>query len=41
VALAVVFAALRSIERGGQAVKIGDVIADAHRRLAQESRNVA
>jgi predicted dehydrogenase len=41
VALAVVFAALRSIERGGQAVKISDVIADAHRRLAQESRNVA
>jgi len=41
VALAVVFAALRSIERGGQAVKIGDVIADAHRRLARESRNVA
>jgi len=40
-ALAVVFAALRSIERHGQAVKIADVIADAHAKLAQESRNVA
>src|SRR6266853_919112 len=41
VALAVVYAGLRSIERQGQAVKIADIIADAHQRLAQESRNVA
>ena len=41
VALAVVFAALRSIERQGQAVRLADVIADAHARLARESRNVA
>jgi predicted dehydrogenase len=41
VALAVVFAALRSIERHGQAVKISDVIADAHARLAEDSRHVA
>jgi hypothetical protein len=40
-ALAVVFAALRSIERQGQAVRLADVIADAHARLARESRNVA
>jgi predicted dehydrogenase len=40
VALAVVFAALRSIERGGQAVKIGEIIADAHSSV-RESRNVA
>jgi predicted dehydrogenase len=41
VALAVVYAGLRSIERRGQAVKIAEIIADAHQRLAQESRNVA
>ena len=41
VALAIVYASLRSIERQGQAVKIADIIADAHERLAQGSRNVA
>jgi predicted dehydrogenase len=41
VALAVVYAGLRSIERQGQAVKIADVIADAHRKLAEGSRHVA
>ena len=41
VALAVVFAALRSIEGQGQAIRIADVMADAHIKLAQESRNVA
>jgi predicted dehydrogenase len=41
VALAVVYAGLRSIERQGQAVKIADVIADAHARLAKDDRHVA
>jgi predicted dehydrogenase len=41
VALAVVYAGLRSIERQGQAVKITDIIADAHKKLAEGSRNVA
>ena len=41
VALAVVYAGLRSIERQGQAVKIADVIADAHKRLAEGRRHVA
>jgi predicted dehydrogenase len=41
VALAVVYAGLRSIERQGQAVKIADIIADAHERLAKGSRHVA
>jgi hypothetical protein len=41
VALAVVYAGLRSIERRGEAVKIADVIADAHERLARDSRHVA
>jgi predicted dehydrogenase len=41
VALAVVYAGLRSIERQGQAVKIADVIADGHRKLAEGSRHVA
>src|SRR3954449_2885477 len=41
VAVAVVYAALRSIERQGQAVKIPDVIADAQKKLAEGSRNVA
>jgi hypothetical protein len=40
-ALAVVFAALRSIERQGQAVKVADVIACAQAKLTKESRNVA
>jgi hypothetical protein len=41
VALAVVYAGLRSIERQGQAVKIADIIADAHKKLAEGNRNVA
>jgi predicted dehydrogenase len=41
VALAVVYAGLRSIEQQGRAVKIADVIADAHRKLAESTRHVA
>jgi predicted dehydrogenase len=41
VAVAVVYAALRSIEKQGQAVRISDVLAEAHRRLAERSRHVA
>ena len=41
IALAVVYAGLRSIERHGQAVRIADVIADAHKKLAEGSRHVA
>src|SRR4051795_3921392 len=41
VAVAVVYAGLRSIERQGQAMKIADIIADAHKKLAEGSRNVA
>jgi predicted dehydrogenase len=41
VALAVVYAGLRSIESQGRAVRIADVIADAHKRLAEGSRHVA
>jgi len=41
VALAVVYAGLRSIERQGQAVKIADIIADAQQRLVQGNRHVA
>jgi predicted dehydrogenase len=41
VALAVVYAGLRSIELQGRAVKIADVIADAHRKLAEGNRHVA
>ena len=41
VAVAVVYAALRSIEKHGQAVRIADVIAEAHGRLAERSRDVA
>ncbi|MBI3434819.1 MAG: Gfo/Idh/MocA family oxidoreductase [Proteobacteria bacterium] len=40
-ALAIVYAGLRSIERQGQAVKIADIIADAHKKLAEGNRNVA
>jgi predicted dehydrogenase len=40
-AVAVVQAALRSIEQDGQAVRIADVIAEAHARVAQRSRHVA
>ena len=41
VAVAVVNAALRSIEKDGQAVRIADVIAQAHARVAERSRHVA
>jgi predicted dehydrogenase len=41
IALAIVYAGLRSIERQGQAVKIADVIAEAHKKLAEGSRHVA
>ena len=41
VAVATVYAALRSIERHGQAVRIADVIAEAHARVAERSRHVA
>jgi predicted dehydrogenase len=41
VALAVVYAGLRSIERNGHAVKLADIIAEAHERLAKGSRHVA
>jgi hypothetical protein len=41
VAIAVANAALRSIERHGQAVRIADVIAEAHTRVAERSRHVA
>jgi predicted dehydrogenase len=41
VALAVVYAGLRSIERSGQAVKLADIITEAHERLAKGSRHVA
>ena len=41
IAVAVVHAALRSIERQGQAVRIADVIAEAHARAAAGSRHVA
>jgi predicted dehydrogenase len=41
VALAVVYAGLRSIERNGAAVKLADIIAEAHERVAKGSRHVA
>src|SRR5439155_24417569 len=43
VAVAVVYAALRSIEKNGQAVRIADVIAEAHARVAERTgaRHVA
>jgi predicted dehydrogenase len=41
IALAVVYAGLRSIEQQGLAVKIADVIADAHQQLAKDNRHVA
>lgn len=37
----VVYAALRSIEKQGQAVRIADVITEAHARVAERSRHVA
>jgi hypothetical protein len=41
IAIAVVYAALRSIEKHGQAVVIADVIAESKRKLAQRTRHVA
>jgi predicted dehydrogenase len=41
IALAVVYAALRSIEENGRSVRIADVIESARRRLAERSRNAA
>ena len=41
IALAIVYAGLASIEKQGQAVKIADVIADAHKTLAEGNRHVA
>jgi predicted dehydrogenase len=41
IAVAVVDAALRSIEKQGQMVRLADVIADAHARVAERSRHVA
>jgi predicted dehydrogenase len=41
VAVAVVNAALRSIEKQGQLVRIAEVIAEAHARVAERSRHVA
>ena len=41
IAVAVVYAALRSIERNGQAVRIADVIAEAHARVAERMSHVA
>jgi predicted dehydrogenase len=41
IAIAIVFAALRSIEKQGQAVRIADVFAESHRKLAERSRHVA
>jgi predicted dehydrogenase len=41
VAVAVVNAALKSIDRNGQAVKIGDVLDEAHARIAERNAHVA
>jgi predicted dehydrogenase len=41
IAIAVVNAALRSLENNGQAVRIADVMAEAHARVAERSRHVA
>jgi predicted dehydrogenase len=41
IALAVVYAALRSIEEDGRSIRIADVIASARSRLAERSRNAA
>ncbi len=41
IALAIVYAALRSIERNGQAVRIADVIAEARARVAQGTGSAA
>jgi predicted dehydrogenase len=41
VAIAIVYAALGSIEKRGQAVRLEDVIAESHRKLAERNRHVA
>jgi predicted dehydrogenase len=41
VALAVVYAALRSIEENGRGIRLGDVIEAARSRVAERSRNAA
>jgi predicted dehydrogenase len=41
IAVAVVNAALRSIEKDGQAVRVAEVIAQAHARVAERTRHVA
>jgi predicted dehydrogenase len=41
IAIAVVYAALRSIEKYGQAVALADVIGEAQRKLARRTRHVA
>jgi predicted dehydrogenase len=41
VAVAVVNAALRSIDKNGTAVKIAEILTEAHGRVAQRSKNVA
>ncbi len=41
VAIAIVYAALRSIEQQGRAVRIDDMMAESHRKLAERSRHVA
>jgi predicted dehydrogenase len=41
IAVAVVYAALRSIERNGEYVRIGDVMEDAQAKLASRSRQLA
>jgi len=41
VAVAIVYAALRSIEKNGQAVRIADVLAEAHARVAERISHVA
>ncbi len=41
VAIAIVYAALRSIEQQGLSVRIDDVIAESHRKIAERNRHVA
>ena len=40
-AIAIVYAALRSIEEQGRSVRISDVLDAARRRVAERSRNAA
>jgi len=41
IALAVVYAALRSIEENGRSIRLADVIETARRHVAERSRNAA